>query len=72
MINLNQIYQIIRLNIINLRKQKHITKKEISSILKVHYNHYNDLEAGRRNFTIPQLDTLANYFKLPIEEFFRK
>ncbi|MDO4315773.1 MAG: helix-turn-helix transcriptional regulator [Oscillospiraceae bacterium] len=45
-----------------LRKEKHVTQKEMASLLEKTERHYQDIEAGRINVSATTLILLAKYF----------
>lgn len=52
-----------------LRKEKKLKTREIAEILDISFQHYNDIENGRRNPSIELSIRMANYFDVPIEKF---
>ena len=53
----------------NLRKDKKIKTREIAQTLGVSFQHYNDIENGRRNPSIELSLEIARYFDVPVEQF---
>ena len=52
-----------------LRKDKKIKTREIAQTLGVSFQHYNDIENGRRNPSIELSLEIARYFDIPVEQF---
>jgi putative transcriptional regulator len=52
-----------------LRKDKKIKTREIAHTLGVSFQHYNDIENGRRNPSIELSLEIARYFDVPVEQF---
>jgi putative transcriptional regulator len=52
-----------------LRKEKDLTVREIAEILGISYQHYSDVESGRRNPSIELSLKMAEFFNEPIESF---
>jgi putative transcriptional regulator len=52
-----------------LRKDKKIKTREIAQTLGVSFQHYNDIENGRRNPSIELSLEIARYFDVPVEQF---
>jgi DNA-binding XRE family transcriptional regulator len=52
------------------RKTAGINSRDISEILGISYQHYNDIETGRRNPSIELSQVLADFFQVPIQKFF--
>jgi len=53
-----------------LRDEKELKTREIAEILGISFQHYNDVETGRRNPSIELSMKLAEFFKVPLEKFF--
>lgn len=52
------------------RKTAGMNCRDISEILGISYQHYNDIETGRRNPSIELSQVLADFFQVPIQKFF--
>jgi putative transcriptional regulator len=52
-----------------LRAQKGLKTREIAEIFEVSFQHYNDIENGRRNPSIELSMKLAEFFDVPLELF---
>ncbi len=52
------------------RKDKGLKTREIAEIFGVSFQHYNDIENGRRNPSIELSMQMANFFDVPVEKFF--
>jgi putative transcriptional regulator len=52
-----------------LRKDKGIKTREIAQTLGVSFQHYNDIENGRRNPSIELSLEIAKYFDVAVEQF---
>jgi len=52
-----------------LRKDKKIKTREIAQTLGVSFQHYNDIENGRRNPSIELSLEIAKYFDVSVEQF---
>jgi putative transcriptional regulator len=53
------------------RKKKGLTLKETADLLGCSYQHYHDIERGRRNPSIELSLKMANFFGVSIERFFK-
>lgn len=53
-----------------LRDEKELKTREIAEILGISFQHYNDVETGRRNPSIELSMKLAKFFNVPLEKFF--
>lgn len=53
-----------------LRKEKKLTIKRIAPLLDMSWQHYSDIEAGRRNPSIDLSFKLAEFFKVDPKLFF--
>jgi putative transcriptional regulator len=53
-----------------LRKEKGLKTREICEIFAISFQHYNDIENGRRNPSIELSIAMAKYFDVPLEKFF--
>jgi len=53
-----------------LRDEKELKTREIAEILGISFQHYNDVETGRRNPSIELSMKLAEFFDVPLEKFF--
>jgi putative transcriptional regulator len=52
-----------------LRKDKRMKTREIAEIFGISFQHYNDIENGRRNPSIELSLELAKFFDVPVEQF---
>lgn len=52
-----------------LRKETKLKTREIAEIFSISFQHYNDIENGRRNPSIELSIKMADYFDVPIEKF---
>lgn len=52
-----------------LRKEKDLKTREIAEILGISFQHYNDIENGRRNPSVKLSMIMAKYFDVPLEKF---
>jgi putative transcriptional regulator len=52
-----------------LRKEKDLTVREIAEVFGISYQHYSDIETGRRNPSIELSLKMAEFFGEPIESF---
>lgn len=55
-----------------LRDEKGLKTREIAEMLGISFQHYNDVETGRRNPSIELSIKLANFFNTPLEKFFEE
>lgn len=55
-----------------LRKEKGLKTREIAEVFGISYQHYNDIENGRRNPSIFLSMEMAEFFKEPLERFFEE
>ena len=53
-----------------LRAEKDLKTREIAVLLGISFQHYNDIENGRRNPSIELSMKLAKFFNVPLEKFF--
>lgn len=53
-----------------LRNEKELKTREIAEIIGISFQHYNDVETGRRNPSIELSMKLAEFFNVPLEKFF--
>lgn len=51
----------------NLRAAKGLKTREIAEILGISFQHYNDIENGRRNPSVALSLAMAKFFDIPIE-----
>lgn len=63
------INQIRREWLIELREEKGLKTREIAEIIGVSYQHYNDVETGRRNPSIDLSIKLSEFFDIPLKKF---
>jgi putative transcriptional regulator len=54
-----------------LRKDKKLTIKGIAENLEMSWQHYSDIENGRRNPSIALSMKMAKFFDVSIEQFFQ-
>lgn len=52
-----------------IRKSKNLSMREIADVFGISYQHYNDIENGRRNPSITLSIEMAKVFNVPIEKF---
>lgn len=53
---------VLRNNLKLLRKENHYTQSKLSEVLGVEEKHYSSLENGRYNFTLKNVDILADFY----------
>lgn len=53
-----------------LRDEKKLKTREIAEILGISFQHYNDVETGRRNPSVELSMKLAEFFNVPLDRFF--
>jgi putative transcriptional regulator len=53
-----------------LRKVNKLKTREIAEIFGISFQHYNDIENGRRNPSIELSLKMAEFFNVPLERFF--
>ena len=53
-----------------LRDEKKLKTREIAELLGISFQHYNDVETGRRNPSVELSMKLAEFFNVPLEKFF--
>jgi putative transcriptional regulator len=53
-----------------LRKEKGMKTREIAEIFDISFQHYNDIENGRRNPSIELSLKMAEFFNTPLIHFF--
>jgi putative transcriptional regulator len=51
-----------------LRKEKKLVTREIAEYFGISFQHYNDIENGRRNPSIELSIEMAEFFDVPIEK----
>ena len=51
-----------------LRKEKKLVTREIAEHFGISFQHYNDIENGRRNPSIELSIEMAEFFDVPIEK----
>lgn len=56
----------------SLRSYKKLTQSEMAKILNLSVVSYNKKENGKVAFTLEEIKTLSEYFKVPIEIFFKE
>lgn len=54
-----------------LRKDKKLTIKGIAELLNMSWQHYSDIENGRRNPSFELSMTMARFFDISVERFFQ-
>lgn len=52
------------------RKELGLKLKEVADMLGISFQHYHDIENGRRNPSIELSLKMADFFDVPIEKFF--
>lgn len=52
-----------------LRAAKGLKTREIAEIFGISFQHYNDIENGRRNPSIALSLAMARFFNVPLEQF---
>lgn len=55
----------------SLRSYKRLTQSEMAKILNLSIVSYNKKENGKVPFTLEEIKILSEYFKVPIESFFK-
>jgi putative transcriptional regulator len=55
--------------LVDLRNKKDLKTREIAEKLGISFQHYNDIENGRRNPSIELSLELAKFFNIPVERF---
>jgi len=55
----------------SLRSYKRLTQSEMAKILNLSASSYNKKENGKVAFTLEEIKILSEYFKVPIESFFK-
>lgn len=53
-----------------LRKEKKLITRDMSEIFDISFQHYNDIENGRRNPSIELSQKMAEFFDVPLTHFF--
>lgn len=53
-----------------LRMESGLKTREIAPLLGISFQHYNDIETGRRNPSIELSKRMAEFFNTPLEQFF--
>lgn len=51
-----------------LRKEQKMNTREIAEFFGVSYQHYNDIENGRRNPSVGLALDIAEFFDFPVEQ----
>ena len=62
---------IVYQNIRQFRKNKNQKQSEVARALEVSQSYYSEIESGKHVITIEFLCSLANFYKVDIEEFFK-
>ena len=52
-----------------LRKDRNLKTREIAEVIGISFQHYNDIENGRRNPSIALSLELAEFYNVPVEQF---
>lgn len=55
--------------LVALRSKKGLKTREIAKILGISFQHYNDIENGRRNPSVALSLEIAKFFDTPVEQF---
>jgi len=55
-------------NIKKIREQKALLQKQLAADTGIPYTSYNKIETGSREVTIEELDTIARYFGMTIDQ----
>lgn len=55
-----------------LRKEKKLTIKGIAPLLDISWQHYSDIENGRRNPSMDLSYQMSQFFGINIEQFFQE
>jgi putative transcriptional regulator len=50
-----------------LRKEQKISTREIAELLGISFQHYNDIENGRRNASVQLAMEIAEFFDFPLD-----
>jgi transcriptional regulator with XRE-family HTH domain len=53
-----------------LRKEKKLITRDMAEIFDISFQHYNDIENGRRNPSIELSQKMAEFFDVPLIHFF--
>jgi transcriptional regulator with XRE-family HTH domain len=53
-----------------LRAERNLKTREIAEHFGISYQHYNDIETGRRNPSFELSQEMAAFFDCPLEKFF--
>jgi len=56
--------------LIELRKEKKLKTRDMVEIFDISFQHYNDIENGRRNPSIELSQKMAEFFDVPLIHFF--
>lgn len=56
----------------DLRHDKDLKTREIAEIFGISFQHYNDIENGRRNPSIELSMEMAEFFEVPLEKFLKE
>jgi putative transcriptional regulator len=56
--------------LVELRNEKGLKTREIAERFGISFQHYNDIENGRRNPSFELCIDLAHFFDVPVEKFF--
>lgn len=51
-----------------LRKDQELSTREVADLFGVSYQHYNDIENGRRNPSVKLALDLADFYGFPVEQ----
>ena len=55
-----------------LRKDQEMKTREVADLFGVSFQHYNDIENGRRNPSIELAVQIADFFDFPVDKFFKE
>lgn len=69
MVNPNPLNRVKREWMKELRAAKGLKTREIAEVFGISFQHYNDIENGRRNPSIELSLAMAKFFETPIEQF---
>jgi transcriptional regulator with XRE-family HTH domain len=68
--NMKPINPTKRLWMKSLRKEKKLTLLQIAPLLEMSWQHYSDIENGRRNPSVEASMKMAKFFDVSLEKFF--
>lgn len=55
-----------------LRAYHGLSQTELAEVLNSTFQTYNKKENGKTNFSLEELKSLANFFDIPLENFFKE